>query len=183
MDSVVFVTTNRGKMGEAVAIGKQYGIGFTQDDYDAAEIQSNDLEEIAAECATESYAHIKKPLIVEDSGVFVEALGGFPGPYSAYVIKTIGIEGILKLMGGIGNRRAVMRSALVFADGKRLKTFAGEVRGVIADNRRGAGGFGYDPIFIPEDWKKTFSEDTDYKLRVSHRAQSIRKFCEWYAKR
>jgi XTP/dITP diphosphohydrolase len=181
--NVVFVTTNKGKMGEAVAIGKPYGIEFTQDNYDGFEIQSNSLEEVSLHCAEDAFNQIGEPLIVEDSGVFIDALKGFPGPYSAYVLKTIGLEGVLKLMEGVSNRSAVMRSAVVYTDGKQMKTFTGEVKGVISDTRRGSGGFGYDPVFVPEGREKTFSEDTEYKLKVSHRAQSIRKFCEWYAKK
>lgn len=180
---IIFATTNLGKMVEAKAIGARYKVEFVQGNYEGFEIQSNDLEEIAVHCAGEAWEKLKKPLIVEDSGVFVDSLNGFPGPYSAYVFKTIGLDGVLKLMIGVKNRQAIMRSAVAYVDGKGIRTFTGEVKGVIADNRKGSAGFGYDPIFIPDGWKKTFGEDVNYKLKVSHRAQSLRKFCEWYSKK
>ncbi len=180
---VVFVTTNPGKMWEATEIGKEFGIKFVQDKAAVDEVQSADLEEIAAKCAKDAWAQVKKPLIVDDSGVFVEALKGFPGPYSSYVYTTIGVDGVLKLLEGVKNRKALMRSVVAYTDGKTVTTFTGEVDGKIITEKRGKGGFGYDPVFVPAGAEKTFSEDDDYKMQVSHRARSIREFCEWVSKR
>ncbi len=179
---IVFVTTNKGKMEEAGELGARYGIEFIPNGYDAVEMRSDDPEEIAAGSARDAYAKIRRPLIVEDSGLFIDALKGFPGTYSAFVFRTIGLDGVLRVMDGRKNRKATMRSAVAYADGESVKTFTGEVRGRIPEASKGSGGFGYDPVFIPEDRERTFGEDLDYKSRVSHRAQSIRKFCEWYGK-
>ncbi len=178
---IFFVTTNKGKMKEAEEIAAHYNIEFIAKDYDAVEIRSNDPVEIAIESAKDAYANIGKPLIVEDSGLFIDALRGFPGTYSAFVFHTIGVNGVLKVMEGQTNRSATMKSAVAYTDGKEVKTFLGEVKGRIPNSPRGTSGFGYDPIFIPEGRELTFGEDLNYKSKVSHRAQSIRKFCEWYA--
>ncbi len=178
---IVFVTTNKGKMAEAREIGAHYGINFIPNDYDAVEMRSNDPKEIAAESAKDAYAKIKRPLIVEDSGLFIDTLRGFPGTYSAFVFRTIGVDGVLKVMEHKVKRSATMKSAVAYTDGKTVKTFLGEVRGEVPKDSRGTGGFGYDPIFIPEGKELTFGQDLEYKSEVSHRAQSIRKFCEWYA--
>jgi XTP/dITP diphosphohydrolase len=179
---IVFVTTNKGKMGEAIEIGREFGIEFIPNDYDTIEIQSHDTKEIAIESAKDAYDKIKQPLIVEDSGLFIEALNGFPGTYSAYVFKTIGLDGVMKTMQDVPDRKAVMKSAVAYTDGNEVKSFLGEVSGVIPDNEKGLNGFGYDPIFIPDGNDKTFGEDTEFKSKVSHRARSLRKFCEWYSK-
>ena len=178
---IVFVTTNRGKMGEAKEIGAHYGIEFIPNDYDAVEMRSSDPEEIAIGSAKDAYAKIKRPLIVEDSGLFIETLKGFPGTYSAFVFHTIGVNGVLKVMEHKVKRAATMKSAVAYTDGKSVKSFLGEVKGIVPKDSRGVSGFGYDPIFIPEGKDRTFAEDLDYKASVSHRAQSIRKFCEWYS--
>jgi XTP/dITP diphosphohydrolase len=179
---IVFVTTNKGKTAEARAIGREYGIEFIPNDYDADEIRSPDPEEIALESAKDAFNKIKQPLIVEDSGLFIDSLNGFPGTYSAYVFKTIGLDGVMKILQGMENRKATMKSAVAYTDGKTTKSFLGEVRGAIPDNEKGEEGFGYDPIFIPEGNDRTFGEDTDFKNQVSHRARSLRKFCEWYSR-
>lgn len=176
---IIFVTTNKGKLEEAKDIGAHYGIGFIPNNYDAYEPRSPDPVEIAVESAKDAYARIQKPLIVEDSGFFIDEFKGFPGTYSAYVFKTIGVEGVLKLMEGVEDRRATMVSAVAYTDGEQVKTFKGDVRGTVPDSQKGTSGFGYDPIFIPEGRGKTFGEDLDYKAEVSHRARSLRKFCEW----
>lgn len=183
MKKVIFVTTNPGKMREANTMGAEHGIEFVQNDCDIHEIQSNDVAEVAEKSAQEAWNILKKPLMVEDSGFFVSALKGFPGVYSAFVLKTIGMDGILKLMEGVKDRSATMKSVVVFIDDKGTKTFSGQVEGTVSDNKRGDTGFGYDPVFIPKGAAKTFGEDEAYKNKVSHRAQSIRAFCGWYSRK
>jgi XTP/dITP diphosphohydrolase len=179
---IIFVTTNPGKMGEAKEIGREFDIDFIPNDYDTTELQSMDPVEIAEDSARDAFEKIQKPLIVEDSGMFIDALDGFPGPFSAYVYKTIGLEGLLKVMEDKKNRKASMKSVVAYADGNKTKSFVGEVRGTMPKEQEGTKGFGYDPVFIPEGYGKTFSEDVEYKNRVSHRAQSIRAFCRWYSR-
>jgi len=183
MTRIIFVTTNKGKLKEANAIGAEYNMEFVQNDCDLFEVQSNDIRQVAEESAKEAWKLIKKPLIVEDSGFFVSALKGFPGVYSAFVLKTIGVDGILKLMEGVKDRSGVMKSAVAFIDGSDMKIFLGQVEGTVSEKAKGEAGFGYDPIFMPKGATKTFGEDEAYKNRVSHRAQSIKAFCQWYAKR
>jgi len=121
---------------------------------------------------------------VEDAGLFIEALNGFPGPYSHYVYQTIGTRGILKLMRNVDQRDSHFRSVVVFCDtDESLKTFRGETPGKIGQEERGSLGFGFDPIFEPlEAPGKTFAEMTLMeKGKYSHRAKALRKFAEWYA--
>ncbi len=123
-------------------------------------------------------------IFIEDSGLFVEALKGFPGVYSAYVFKTIGYSGILKLLAGVENRRAYFESVVGLKLKGEVRIFRGRVDGVIAEKARGKGGFGYDPIFIPEGSEKTFAEAPEIKNRVSHRKRALeemRKFLVGFA--
>jgi len=125
---------------------------------------------------------------VEDAGLFIDALNGFPGPYAAYAYKTIGNKGLLKLMENIENTKASFHSVIAYysAELKAPTCFKGEALGeIIKEERRGRreSGFGFDPIFKPAKSNKTFAEMTTVeKNKYSHRAQALRRFAEWYKK-
>lgn len=138
------------------------------------ESQGFELEEIAKKSAEILSKVIKDPFFIEDSGLFIEALNGFPGPYSSYVFKTIGNKGILKLMDGISNRKAYFKAVIAYFDGKTIQTFDGIVEGEIATEIRGNKGFGFDPIFLYGD--QTFAEMGEDKNLVSHRRRALEKF-------
>jgi XTP/dITP diphosphohydrolase len=124
-------------------------------------------------------SRIQGPVMLEDAGLFIEALKGFPGVYSAYVQKTIGNAGILRLMEGIEDRRAFFKSVVVYAEpGMEPQMFQGIVRGQIGHEARGMLGFGYDPIFYAGERSLGEMEITE-KNRISHRASSMRDLKEW----
>lgn len=179
MKTIYFVTSNMGKVKEAKALCKEFNIKIQQIRYEYPELQSDDLETIAkygAECASKA---LDKTIIVEDAGLFISALKGFPGPYSAYVFKTVGNEGILGLMFNKADRKAYFKSAVGYCEpGKDSIAFAGIANGKIAHEIRGEHGFGYDPIFLYGD--KTFGElSIEKKNKVSHRYKALKKFAEW----
>ena len=151
------------------------------------EIQSDSLEEIARRSVVEAWKEVGKPVVVEDAGLFIEALNGFPGPYSSYVYKTIGLNGILKLMEGVYMRRAKFLSAVAYMDADLTEPvcFVGEAGGRISHRIRGSKGFGFDPIFIPDEGDgRTFGEmETWEKNRLSHRSRAFRKLGEWLSSR
>ncbi len=140
------------------------------------EIQANSLEEVIDFALDYLSERIDGNFIIDDSGLFIDSLSYFPGVYSAYVFDTIGNSGILKLMDGIEDRRAMFKTvAGLRLEGKNFK-FVGICHGYIAKEPRGSNGFGYDPIFIPEGYEKTFAEmSTEEKNKVSHRGKAIRK--------
>ncbi|MBS7641273.1 MAG: XTP/dITP diphosphatase [Candidatus Bathyarchaeia archaeon] len=182
---IFFVTRNVNKFNEARRVLAEYSISVAMVKAKTLEIQDDSIEKIAEVSALNASREIELPIIVEDAGLFIEALKGFPGPYSSYVYRTIGVNGILKLLEGIEERRAYFKSAVAFCspDGE-IKCFQGIVYGRITREVRGSGGFGFDPIFEPdEEPNKTFAEMTiEEKNRFSHRARAFRKFAEWYKK-
>jgi XTP/dITP diphosphohydrolase len=171
---LIFVTSNRHKFEEAVKLFPSE-VELHMQDINCPEIQSDFLEEIAKKSAEYAFSKLGKTLFVTDAGLFVHSLKKFPGPYSSYVLRTIGCEGILKLMEGVGNREAYFKSFVAYADAGGIRTFEGVVKGTISHEIRGNSGFGYDPIFIPEGRTKTFAEDYEYKQKVSHRTRALRK--------
>lgn len=126
------------------------------------------------------YERVHQPVVVDDTGLFIDALSGFPGPYSAYVFRKIGSHGVLRLMADTENRGALFVSAVGYSNGKTVKVFRGECKGTIAKEIRGDQIFGYDPIFIPGGECRTFAEDAIMKDRVSHRRKSFEAFCKWF---
>lgn len=183
---VFFVTKNINKFNEARRVLAEYSISVAMVRAKTLEIQDDEIERIAEISAINAVKETNLPLIVEDSGLFIKALNGFPGPYSSYVYRTIGIRGILRLLEGVEDRSAYFKSVVAFHDpGGETKCFQGIVYGKVAREARGSGGFGFDPIFEPEEEpNKTFAEMTiEEKNRISHRARALRKFAEWYKMR
>ncbi len=175
---VWFVTRNPHKVREVRAVLAPYGIDVEVSEERKFEVQADSLERVAYEAAKRLPPD--KIYIVEDAGLFIDALKGFPGVYSSYVLDTIGLKGILKLMEGIENRKAKFVSVIACRLGDRVELFKGEVRGRIAEAIRGNQGFGYDPIFVPEGYERTFGEmSMEEKNRLSHRGRAARKLADF----
>ena len=180
--SIYFATSNFHKVEEIRAILRDYPIKIEQINA-KTEIQSEDVEEVAKTSAFQIAREKAIAVIVEDTGLFIEALNGFPGAYASYVYKTICGNGILNLLEGATNRRATFKSAVAYCSFREQPvSFLGAVSGTISRGKKGLNGFGFDDIFEPDQGAgKTFAEMTiNEKNLYSQRAQAIRKFAEWY---
>jgi len=184
---VFFATGNLHKFHEVRTILADYGIAVGMLKLKGDEIQSESLKEIAQKSVQNAYRCSGLPIFVEDAGLFIDALNGFPGPYAAFVYKTIGNRGILKLMEDQNNRKAHFQSVIAYSDENNQSPpifFYGESKGIITSREsfeQNKSGFGFDPIFQPQGSEKTFAEMTIKEKNVcSHRALAVRKFAEWY---
>src|SRR5665647_565415 len=162
---VFFATGNINKFNEARSILSPYGLAVALLRVKGDEVQSDSLKEIAQKSAINAYKNTKLPIFVEDAGLFIDALTGFPGPYAAYVYKTIHNSGMLKLMEGLADRRAKFESVIAYVDETLCEPmcFSGESVGeiTIAERKqKGKSGFGFDPVFQPTGSSKTFAEMT-----------------------
>lgn len=144
------------------------------------------FEENAMKKAKESSAFADMVAMADDSGLVVEALDGAPGIHSARyagenATDADRIAKLLKAMEGKKDRRAKFVCAAAIAyRGEEVRTFVGEVKGVIADAPSGTNGFGYDPVFIPDGFNKTFAELTDEeKNAISHRGNAMRAVADF----
>ncbi len=178
-----FVTGNVHKFNEARRVLAEHRVATALLRVETTEIQDGSIEKIAKATATEAAKKCSLPVIVEDAGLFIEALNGFPGPYSSYVCRTIGNKGILKLMKNTEKRDAHFHSAVAFCSPEEPpRCFHGRAKGEISLEARGNLGFGFDPIFeLPASHGKTFAEMSMMeKNKHSHRAEALRKFARWY---
>ncbi|HWR26931.1 MAG TPA: XTP/dITP diphosphatase [Candidatus Thermoplasmatota archaeon] len=177
MKQIFFITSNQGKVLEATEKLRPLGFSVVQKDLGYPEVQTDSLEEVALWGASYVQERFHDPFILEDAGLFVDALKGFPGVYSKYVFLTIGLAGILRLLEGIENRKAVFRSVYAYGEpGKKPIIIIGECKGIISTEEHGNHGFGYDPLFIPDGGEKTFGEMTvEEKNQFSHRGKALQK--------
>ncbi len=176
---IIFVTGNKGKAREAEEI---LNIPLDIRSIDLDEIQGMDLEKIALYKINQAYKMVKKPVMVDDVSVEIDAWGGFPGPLIKWMLKKENDSAklLLKMLAGEKNRKAKARLAIGFHDGKKAHVFYGEVNGRIAEEIRGENGFGWDPVFIPEGEKKTYAEmTTEKKNQVSHRRKALDKLSDF----
>jgi len=185
---IFFATDNVNKFNEVRRVLAEYKIAVGMLRVKAPEIQSESLEEIAKASVTEAFKRCNLPVIVEDAGLFIEALNGFPGPYAAYVYRTIGNRGLLRLMENFQSRKAEFQSVVAYCSSEFESPicFKGEAIGEITkEERKGEhkSSFGFDPIFKPANSAKTFAEmSLPEKNKCSHRAKALHKFAKWYKK-
>ncbi|MCL1978832.1 MAG: RdgB/HAM1 family non-canonical purine NTP pyrophosphatase [Methanomassiliicoccaceae archaeon] len=168
------ITSNPGKVKEYQLYFNEHGIETVHLRMPYDEIQSSDLEEVVRKGMDELRSKGVSDFIIDDTGLFIDHLKGFPGVWSAYVQKTIGNEGILKLMGGVGSRSAKFKCCIGCNLNGRDIIVTGICDGVILEEERGTEGFGYDPIFS-HDGQRSFGEiPMDEKNAVSHRGNAAR---------
>ena len=172
---IYFATSNEHKFSETAAFFAKNApqVQLRHFPFKHNEIRSDDVATIATEAADAAHAQLKKPVFVEDTGLFIDALNGFPGTYSAWVDKKIGNKGLLKLLEGEKNRSAHFETAIAFHDGKKMIHFRALCEGSIAEQPRGKSGFGYDPVFVPAGHSTTFAENIELKSQLSHRYKSV----------
>ena len=142
------------------------------------EIQADTLEETIVPGLRWLMERYNRSIMIDDSGLFVDALKGFPGVYSSYVFRTLGCDGILRLMEGVKVRGARFECCIGFmSPGKEPVMVKGIAKGSISSQKAGTGGFGYDPIFVPEGYSKTYAQiDIPEKNKISHRGRAIAQF-------
>jgi non-canonical purine NTP pyrophosphatase (RdgB/HAM1 family) len=174
---LIFVTSNSNKFREASAI---LGRSLSQRRLDLKEIQAIDAKDVVKEKAKDAYSLVKRPVMVEDTGLYIIKLGGFPGALIRWVRGAIGNEGICRLLGEGEDRSAYAETAICVYDGREFRVFSGRVDGTITPSPRGSGNFGWDPIFQPEGHDRTFAEmSADEKNAISMRAKAFAELKEY----
>ena len=167
------ITSNPGKVREYERYFEGLGVEMVHAKIPYDEVQSSELEEVVRKGMDELKKKGISDFIIDDSGLFIDQLGGFPGVWSAYVQKTIGNDGILKLMDGVSDRSAVFKCCIGCNLRGKDTIVIGTCCGVILKEGRGTEGFGYDPIFSHDSIRSFAEIPLDEKNMVSHRGNAI----------
>ncbi len=187
-NEIVFVTSNKGKV---ISAQRQLSdIKLEIFNHDLIEPRSDDVREIAEYKVREAYEVIKKPCIALDAGFFIEELNGFPRAFVNFALDTLGIEGILKQMQGIKNRKCAFKECLAYYDGQNILYFNGNQEGELSTEIRGNDAdknwsdLWY--IFIPYGYDKTFAEMNDEEInsrvRCPQNTSAMEEFVDYYRK-
>lgn len=180
MESLYFITANSMKAREAREILAKFGIEIQQRMLEIDEIQDKDAERVAKRKALDSFRMIKKPLIVEDTGLYIHAMNGYPGTLIKHFFNSIGPQGILEYLHGKDrSAEAVTVVACCDSTGK-VKTFRGKVAGRISEYVADGYNFAWDRIFVPAGYDKTYAEiGAEVKNRISQRRLALHNFARW----
>lgn len=172
LDRLVFVTSNEGKRREAEAV---LGLELSHEGLDLPEPQTLDVQAVVRSKAAAAFDLIDAPVLVEDTALELLGLGGFPGPLIRWLLASVGPDGICRIAHAFGDPRAVVRCVTCATDGNQTVIGEGVVLGTIAREPRGAGGFGWDSAFIPDDGGgRTYGEmDDAEKNTISHRYKAF----------
>jgi non-canonical purine NTP pyrophosphatase (RdgB/HAM1 family) len=168
---IYFVTGNKDKIREAEQVLERQVNSIK---LDIPEIQALHVKDVVEDKARKAYEQVKKPVMVEDTGLYFTSLNGFPGALIKWLLDSIKNEGICKLLADIADRSAYAETSVCFYDGTACKTFSGRIYGRIVESPRGTNGFGWDAIFQPDGSSKTFAEmNAEEKNAISMRKEAF----------
>lgn len=172
MRKLAYVTSNDGKARDAA---QTLGIDIERVSMSLDEIQSLDLRVIIEHKARQAYKKLRRAVIVDDTSFEIDQWNGFPGPFTAWLDKTIGYKKLPSLLAK-KDRRARWTTMLGYFDGKTFETFSSTEEGSVATNARGSDGWGFDLIFVPKGQQKTTAErGFALKQKSSSRVNALRK--------
>lgn len=176
----MFATSNRHKVREAQMILAPFDIELDTYPHKGVEIQDEDVIRVVEYAAESLSSPNGIGVFIEDSGLYVNGLNGFPAAYSSYVLKSIGLQSILNLLAKSKDRTAHFDSAVALKSEDEIRVFTGRLYGTISLTPKGQHGFGFDPIFIPEGETRTLGEiSMEEKCKISHRALALRRMAAW----
>ncbi len=178
--TLLFITGNRMKANEARDILAKFGIGVEQRSLDIGEIQEKDAEPVAREKARHAFGIVRKQLIVEDTGLYINAMNRYPGTLIKHFFDSIGAQGIVDFLKG-KDRSAEAITVVAYCDSEgNVRTFRGSVSGRISEKVTKGYSFAWDTIFIPDGYEKTYAEiGTEEKNGISQRRIALENFANW----
>lgn len=181
MMKIFFVTNNRHKFSEVKEVFDKFKIEIEQIREDKPEDKSDEIAEVAKKAAEFLANKHKKPIIVDDTGVYFSAYNNFPGAHPKFIFQSIGYGGIFKLLEG-KDRSAYFKTAAAYCEpGKKPIVFEAKCEGKISDEVYNAGDdiMPYERIFIPEGYSEVWAKIHDIKREISHRVKAFTKLAEW----
>ncbi len=177
--ALYFITGNRNKFSEVRAIIPD----VMQLDINVQEIQSIDAKEVVRAKLLEASKHVGGEFIVEDTSLYLDCMNGLPGPLIKWFMKTVGNDGLFGIANGFNNTRAEAKTIIGYArNAKEIYYFEGSIKGEIIAPK-GVSGFGWDPIFQPDGYCKSFAEfSEEEKNSMSMRYIAINKLKDFMSR-
>ncbi|ONH22643.1 non-canonical purine NTP pyrophosphatase [Pseudofrankia asymbiotica] len=171
IERISLITGNEGKAAEYSTL---LGIDVRAVKEDLIEIQSLDVAAVVERKVADAYAKLGGPVLVDDTGLTVNAWNGLPGALVAWFLDSVGTQGILDMTANLTDRAASVTTALGYADANGIRVVTGTLRGTLATEQRGTNGFGYDEIFVPAGGVLTFAQmSAEQKNLISHRRRAV----------
>ncbi len=174
--ALYFITGNKNKLSEITAMIPE----VQQLDVDLPEVQDIDPEVIIKSKLEEAFKHHSGEFMVEDTSLYFEEMNGLPGPLIKWFLKALDHDGLANLAAKLGNAKATAKTIIGYAKDKdNIQFFEGAVEGQIV-SPRGEARFGWDPVFLPDGYDKTYAEmSPEEKNSMSHRHKAVTKFAEY----
>lgn len=188
MEKLVYLTTNKHKVSEARRFFvDQFGfdIEIMNPDFEVIEIQGTNSQEVVSYSVKYAAEKMGRPVLKSDTSLYLEGLGGLPGPYNAYFDKQIGAEKFIKMFSMEQNRKAKLEHCFGYCEpGKEPIVFSGGSEGTISKKLCGSDGRWHDFFYIPNGETKTLSElrEQDPMFEAKFYGDAIKHFAEWYTK-
>ncbi|KAJ9584915.1 hypothetical protein L9F63_020721, partial [Diploptera punctata] len=181
--TIVFVTGNANKLAEVTAIlGSSFPHKLENRKIDLPEYQG-EIKEICISKCKEAARIVKGPVVIEDTSLCFNALGGLPGPYVKWFLDKIGSDGLHRMLSGWEDKSAYAICTFAYSNGGEnddVVLFQGKTEGSIV-NPRGISGFGWDTCFQPVGYKKTYAElPSEVKNQISHRSLAVMEFKKYF---
>lgn len=189
MKNLIYLTTNPHKVEEANEFfQKKYGFNLeiVNPDFEILEIQSDNCKDVVSFSVKYAADKLGIPCLKSDSGLYIDALGGLPGPYNHYFDKQIGVENFLALLRNETNREARLEHCFGYCEpGQKPIVFTGGGRGSISFESRGSRGRWHDKFYIPKGETKTLSElrEINYEYESSFWGDAKDQFAKWYSQK
>lgn len=172
-----FLTRNSGKFEELNQLLANSGIKLIRDATEIHELQTEDMDTLIRDKVLKAFNLIRHPLIVDHTGLAFDLLNGFPAGLTSVFYDKLENHGIASLIGQSEKPQVTAITLIGYCDGRKIETFKGEARGTIAERERGADGFQWDKVFVPEGSNETYAElGQQKKNEISMRRKAFDRF-------
>lgn len=172
---IYFVSSNTGKINEVNAILNSPSLAVSSVPLKIDEIQSSDMTKIVLDKARKAFRQIGRPVLVEQTGLFIKDFGNLPGGLTQIFWDALEADKFGKFFSSIGSGAVTAKTVLAYCDGKHIHTFEGEIEGSIVHPPRGNSDFQWDCVFQPIGYDKTFAELGNAKNNISMRKIALTK--------
>ncbi|WP_080684199.1 non-canonical purine NTP pyrophosphatase [Pseudomonas chlororaphis subsp. aureofaciens] len=179
---IVFLSSNKSKIAEVQAILNKEEITVVPSSIKIEEIQSEDVKHLVRDKVLKAFSRIGRPIFVEHTGLYIEALNGLPGGLTQIFWDNLDAEGFIRLVAHAPDSKVIARTVIGYCDGLKIHFFEGDTKGTISTSSKGPTDFQWDCIFIPDGFSQTFAELGEKKNEISMRKKALEQLSNFLDK-